>query len=278
MIECSRRTLVGAIALLAAMLSSSAFAAAETVTVKAGDRDLVLSVWRPDKARAVILFSHGGGGAPDAYEKLIETWRRADFLVVAPLHTDSKMHAGADHSLQSAFATRIADIAAAEAWAAAAAPGLPLAAAGHSYGALTAMISGGALDSMVHARSKRVGAIIALSSPGPIPGLIGPASFATLDKPLLLFTGDADTIPGFAPDWKAHLAAFETSAAGAKYVWIGKGATHMLATGDPTSDRALADAAALSVTFLQAQLLGDQSAREILNTRKPTGAAEFRKR
>jgi alpha-beta hydrolase superfamily lysophospholipase len=121
-----------------------------------------LRIWEPAKAQGVIIFSHGAGGSPDSYDALFESWKAAGFLVVAPLHTDSSQYPNLDRSILTriaddgaamvqyiklmvtwAFHTRIADVAAAQAWAARAAPDLPYAYAGHSYGALIAMIRGG---------------------------------------------------------------------------------------------------------------------------------------
>lgn len=273
-----RRVIFAGIVLLSATFAQPVSAAPETVTIKADQRDLTLSVWRPEAPKAVIIFSHGGNGAPAAYEKLLESWKAAGFLVVAPLHTDSFKHPGPDHGLQSAFPIRIADFAAAEAWANEAAPGLPHAAAGHSYGSLTAMIGGGALDSMVHAKSRQIKAVIAFSSPGTIPGLINPASFSTLDVPLLMVTGDGDVVPGFAADWKAHLLPFEAAPAGAKYAWIGTGVTHGLAGRDPAEDAALSNVVRLSLAFLDAYVVGNPAAIDALKSWNQSGAAVLRTR
>lgn len=247
--------------------------------VEVQGRVVSLRLWKPAAPRGVILFSHGGNSSPEAYGLLLASWRDAGFLVVAPLHTDSlKNERAADHGLQAAFGTRIADLAAARAWAAQAAPELPVVAAGHSYGSLTAMVLGGALDARVHARDPGIRGVIAFSSPGSIPGLIGPASYSAMAAPLLLLTGDADLVPGFVTDWHDHLVPFQTSPVGAKYAWIGKDVDHNLVGRDPKADDAMGEATALSLVFLQAHALGTPAARATLSSRASTRLADFRSR
>ncbi|WP_297511738.1 alpha/beta hydrolase [uncultured Caulobacter sp.] len=255
-------------------------AALTTTTIKVGDRDVELTVARPDAPKGVIVFSHGAGSAPDAYPGLFEAWAKAGFLVVEPMHVDSLKHPKhADYDLRAAFPLRIADLAATRAWAAQAAPGLPMAAAGHSYGSLMSMIEGGALDAMLHARDPNLKAVVSFSSAGLIPGLIGPSAYATLTPPFLMITGDRDVLQGNFDDWHDHLRPFETSPAGDKYAWIGKDVDHGLAHGrDATKASAFADAAALSVTFLKATMLADAEAKAALAARTSTPIAEFRRR
>lgn len=277
----SRRLVLAGVATLFTSPASWAAPApeAQQVDLDVGGRAVIVRVWRPVTPRGVILFSHGGNGNPEAYAALAGFWRDAGFLVAAPLHTDSlKNTTSTDRSLQTAFGTRIADLAATRAWAQKAAPGLPIAAAGHSYGSLIAMTMGGALDAMVHARDPAIQAVIAFSSPGNLPGLIGPQSYQPMTAPLLLLTGDADVVPGFVANWRDHLTPFETSPAGSKYAWVGKGVDHSLAGRDPARDPALGEAAALSLDFLQAHLLGASDAAQTLAKRAPTALADFRTR
>jgi hypothetical protein len=280
-----RALLAGGIGLGLAALAGPGLAAPEAVRVKAGDREVELAVWRPTAAKGVVVFSHAAGATPAAYEGLAKAWTAAGFLVVAPLHVDSLSHPRhADYTLQTAFPLRLEDFAAAAAWSAKAAPGLPRAAAGHSYGSLVAMMQGGALESMIPARDPATKAVVAFSSPGVIPGLIGPAAYAKLDVPLLALTGDKDVVPGFVPDWHDHLRAFETSPTGEKHAWIGAGVDHMyggaiLGAGkDPAQTAAFAQAQALSTVFLRATVLAEASARAELAAAKSGPVAEIRSR
>lgn len=270
-----RALLTGALALVAAPTLTQAAAATTTITV--ADRELALTVFRPAAPKGVIVFSHGAGGSAEAYAALLEAWSQAGFLVVAPLHVDSQKHPRkAEYNLRSAFPLRIADVGAAAGWAASAAPGLPLAYAGHSYGSLMSLMRGGALEAMIPARDPNAKAVLCFSSPGTIQGLMGPATFQTLNVPTLMLTGEQDVVPGMAPDWRAHLRAFEESPAGDKYAWIGKSVDHGLA--HHPEHPAFAEAVALSVTFLKAHLLDDAAAKAALAAQTSTAATEFRRR
>lgn len=274
-----RALLTGALALAVTpvVAPSLARAAATNTKIMVGDRELELSVFRPATPKGVIVFSHGAGGSAETYAALLEAWSQAGFLVVAPLHVDSLKHPRkSEYTLQSAFPVRIADVGAAAGWAASAAPGLPLAYAGHSYGSLMSLMRGGALESMIPARDPKARAVLCFSSPGSIQGLMGPATFQTLNVPTLMLTGEQDVLPGMAPDWRAHLRAFEESPAGEKYAWIGKSVDHGLA--HHPENPAFPQALALSVTFLKAEVLGDAEARTALAAQSSTAAAEFRRR
>lgn len=284
-----RAFLAGSVGLGLAALAGPVLAALpvapETVTIKAGDRDLDLSIWRPATPKGVVVFSHGAGGAPATYDGLFQAWKAAGFLVAAPVHVDShSFPRHADYDLRAAFPLRLQDVGAAAAWSAQAAPGLPRAAAGHSYGSLMAMMQGGALDQMIPARDPLTKAVVGFSSPGVIPGLIGPTAFADLKVPLLTLTGDKDVVPGIVTDWHDHLRAFETSPAGDKYAWIGAGVDHMFGRAlvgqgeDPAQTAAFAQAQALTTVFLRATVLGEASAQADLAAAKSSAIAEIRRR
>ncbi|ENZ81122.1 MULTISPECIES: alpha/beta hydrolase [Caulobacter] len=270
-----RRVLAAALALAATPALAGATTA--TTTMQVGGRDVDLTLARPDAARGVVIFSHGAGSATTSYQGLFEAWTKAGFLVVAPVHVDSLSHPKhADYDLRAAFPLRLADLAAATAWAAKTAPGLPIVSAGHSYGSLMSLIRGGALEGLLHARDPNTKAVLCFSSAGVIPGLIGPKAYETLATPLLMITGDKDVLPGSFDDWHDHLRPFEASPAGEKYLWVGQGVDHGLAHGrDPGP--AFAEAAALSVTYLRAEALGDATAKAALATQSST-LARFERR
>lgn len=273
-VSMNRRGLLAATLAFAAAPVLARASATSTTTIKVDDRDLELTILRPDAPKGVVVFSHGAGGAPDGYAALLDLWVKAGFLVVAPLHVDSLKHPDrAKYTLQAAFPARLADVAAASAYAAQAAPGLPLAAAGHSYGSLISLIRGGAMTGMIPAQDPNVKAVLCFSDAGIIKGLIGPTAYAGGKAPMMMITGDKDVMPGMFDDWRAHLYPFETSPAGDKYAWVGKGADHRLAH-DPAAP-AFADAAALSVTFLKAKVLDDATAKAALAARRTTETADF---
>lgn len=270
-----RGLLAGAFAFAASPVLAAA--TTSTTTLKVADRDVEVTVIRPEAAKGVIIFSHGAGGWPAPYQALFDQWTGAGFMVVAPLHVDSQKHPKrADYNLQSAFPARLADLAAATDYAAKAAPGLPMASAGHSYGSLMSLIRAGALQGMVPAQDPRTKAALCFSSPGVIKGLIHPAAYQGLKAPMLMITGDQDVVPGLVPDWHEHLYPFDTSPAGQKYLWQGKGVNHGLAYHPETP--AFAEAAALSVAFLKAKVLDDKAAEAVLAGRKATDLAEWKTR
>ncbi|MBO9559428.1 MAG: alpha/beta hydrolase [Caulobacter sp.] len=285
-----RALLTGAIGLgLGAVLAGPALAEpSEVVTLKSGERDVEVSVWRPSKGirtEGVIVFSHGAGSWPARYDFLFKAWTAAGFLVAAPTHVDSMRHPKhTDYDLKAAFPLRLADLAAATAWTEKAAPGVPRASAGHSYGSLMSMMRGGALEQMIPARDPGTKAVMCFSSPGVLPGLMGPTAFSTLTAPLLMVTGDKDLVPGFVTDWRDHLRGFETSPAGDKHAWIGAGVDHTFSGAiggegkDPAQVAAFARAQAASTAFLRAAALGDAKARAALDATKSDAVAEFRSR
>lgn len=179
-----RRLLISAAGVALAPAFPALAAPDDSITVPVQGRDVVLSIWRPSTVKGVVLFGHGLGGQPGGYDRLLTLWKDAGWLTVAPMHVDSQAHPRrSDYTPQTGFPTRIADLAAASQVAARLAPGKPKAAAGHSYGSLFAAVQGGALSAMTQARDPEVKAVVQYSTPGRIPGLIGPDAFAGLAVP-----------------------------------------------------------------------------------------------
>lgn len=274
----NRRGLLAAtFALAAAPVLARAATTTSTTTIKVADRDVELTILRPDAPKGVIIFSHGAGGWPAPYSALLDLWTKAGFMIVAPLHVDSQKHPDrAKYDLRAAFMLRLADLAAATDYAAKAAPDLPMASAGHSYGSLMSMIRAGALEGMIPAQDPRTRAALCFSSPGVIKGLIGPTSYPSLKKPMLMITGDQDVLPGMIEDWHEHLYPFDTSAPGQKYLWLGKGVGHGLAYHPEAAG--YTEAAALSLAFLKAKVLDDKAAEAVLAAQGSTAIAEWKTR
>lgn len=182
-------------------------------------RAVPISVWATaGKARGVILFSHGAFSSPAKYDEIARRWAEAGYLVVAPLHADSSDWTGIKPEFKDQIAWRLADMKLAYAQlnglaakARVRIKGVKIVAAGHSFGALIAL-----MDS-----DPRMTSIIAFSPPGSIPGVTIPA----VSKPLLTITGTADTNPMMAPTWQAHLAAHR-AATGPAWAYVGEGADH----------------------------------------------------
>jgi hypothetical protein len=277
----TRRGLLISAAGAAVWAGASGSRAAESTTqviVVDGGRQLTVRVWRPTRARGVVLFSHGGGADPQAYAPLTSAWADAGFLVLAPVHVESVAHPDrAKYNLQTAFGPRIADMRAVSALAAREAPGKPVVAAGHSYGSVFAAMAGGGLRDRGGVRDPSVRGVAMLSSPGVQPGLITDQAYAGLETPLLLMTGDKDTVPGMVPDWRAHLRPFETSPAGDKLAVIRKSGDHNLGLREPGSPAAR-DTVATTLMFFRAHGLRDAGARRSLSRLASTDAVEIRRR
>lgn len=252
--------------------------AVETHSIVVDGRQATVRVWRPATTRGVVLFSHGGGADPGVYAPLASAWSEAGFLVLAPVHVDSAANPDrARYNLQTAFAPRIADMRAISAMAAREAPGRPVLAAGHSYGSVFAAMTGGGLADRGGVRDPSVRAVAMLSSPGVFPGLITEQAYAGVATPLLVMTGDLDTVPGMVPDWRAHLRPFESSPTGEKIALIRKGGDHTFGLRDPSSP-AVRDAIATTLLFFRAHGLGDAGARRALGRLASSDAVEVRKR
>jgi hypothetical protein len=212
------------------------------------------------------VFGHGASGSPDRYLPLFARLNAAGYAVMAPVHVDSPQNAEhARYNLQTAFGERIADVGAAARAAAERFPDLPLAAVGHSYGALFAQMQGGALRYITDARAHGVRAVVSFSSPGIIPGLVQPkVAFSTVAVPSLTVTGTADLIPGFVSNWEDHLAAYRGAPPGGRYALVLPGAEHDLIVGGKQEN--FVHAADVTILFLNAYLLGDTRARRRLDT------------
>ncbi len=256
---------VFALALSSLAIVQGAFAA-PTATVPlqvSAERATTLAVWEPSQVRGVVLFSTGHGSWPERYDGLLTAWRDAGFAVVAPLHVDSVKYPGREKfSMQQGFGERLADMKAASGYAAARWPGVPVAAGGHSYGTLISLALGGAMADMAPLRDPSVVAVIGYSSPGRIPGLITPTTYASLAVPVLIVTGDQDLVPGFVTDAKDHLYPVESAPAGDKVALVLAGGDHNLIGGEP--EALYARARDVGTAFLQAEVLKDDAAAKVL--------------
>ncbi len=222
-------------------------------------RKIDVSVWRAADERAVVVFSHGHRGRPESSRRLISEWVGAGFTVAAPLHVDSQAHPDrASFDGPTGFMARIADLEVLRAHVKAAHPGRPLIAAGHSYGSLLSMMAGGA-ETVVGPRSDPdVRAVIALSSPGDVPGLVTPRTWPALTAPTLMITGDADLVDGYVTDWRDHRHSFDQGAPGDKMLMVFAGGDHSLVRSADATDLALM--ARVTTDFMLAYALDDAAA------------------
>ena len=225
---------LAALTLLADPALAGPLAEPETVEIATPDqRVLPVRVWLPEnEKRGVALFSHGYNSWPTAYEVLVERLTGEGFAVVAPLHPDS-MRSSVEGKIapQQAFASRIIDMTLASDLVSERFEGLPVLAVGHSFGTLDAMVRAGGLPGFDSAADDRVSAILAFSSPGKIPGLIGEDAFKAVVLPTMLVTGNSDLVPGFVADPADH-RIYAERVAGPSYLVSVEGGDHDLVGDD----------------------------------------------
>ncbi|WP_271078013.1 alpha/beta hydrolase family protein [Aurantiacibacter sp. MUD61] len=202
------------------------------------DRAVPLTIWEPEAAQGVALFSHGYNSWPTAYDALAQRLSSLGYVVLAPLHPDSlRSEQAGQISPQDSFRARLENMAATSAFAATQFPDLPVIAAGHSFGSLDAMLLGGASAGGARLRDTRVTAVLGFSSPGLVPGLIDASSFVGIDVPMLLISGTQDTVPGLVDDAEQHLVPVQQSGTAA-WGLVLEGASHDFAADDAMLGRA----------------------------------------
>lgn len=257
--------LAAAVAAPAAAASVQAPAGPEHVVLSAPDgRAIDVSVWQAADERAVVVFSHGHGGRPEAYQRIIQTWVARGFTVVAPLHVDSLVHPDrAAFDGPAGFTARIVDLAVVRGYVRATHPGRPMVAAGHSYGSLMSLIEAGADTVAGPQGDPDIRAVVAFSSAGDLPGVVTPRTYAAYAIPTLMITGDADLVPGFVTDWRAHRSPFDRSLAGGKMLLVFAGADHSLVRNADADDFAVI--ARTTGDFIEAWALDDAAAKARLD-------------
>lgn len=228
------------------------------------DRVIDLSVWTAPNERAVVVFSHGYGGQPEAYQRILARWAEAGFTVIAPLHVDSQAHPQKDRfDRRTGFIARLQDLTEARAYVATTHAGVPLIVAGHSFGSLMSMLEAGVVTPFGSMGDPAVKTIVAFSSAGSIPGLITPESYAAMTTPLLMITGDQDTVGDLAPDWRDHRAPYDLSPSGGKMLMVFEGGDHSLVDDAEADD--FERIVAATTDFMAAHALGDAAAQARLD-------------
>ncbi len=221
-------------------------------------RKLPVSVWNGAGKGPVVIFLHGMGGEPAAYRTLFDRWADKGITIVAPTEPDS--HSNADFAkidLPTGFGMRTEDMMVTRSYVAQRFAGRKVFLAGHSYGSLFAMMGGGAVTAAGPLSGPPIAGVVAFSSPGKIPGVVQPTTFAAMKAPVLLFTGTEDVVPGFVPNATDHRVAFDTAAPGDKMLVTFKGGNHDLVA---RPGKAFDIAAALSARFIDAYARADPKA------------------
>jgi predicted dienelactone hydrolase len=217
------------------------------------DRDIVFKAYYPrgEGPFPVIVFSHGFGGSKDAFAYASRFWASHGYVVLHPTHSDS----GALQRLGEATAAELRKrLENPKAWEGRvrdvtvfldsfaelekAAPdlkgkldGARQGVAGHSFGAYTAMLLGGAtVDIPEGARGQsfadpRVKAILPISPEGSGQQGLTKSSWDKVRLPMLTMTGSLDQGVGLqGPEWREE--PFRYSPEGDKYHLFLEGANH----------------------------------------------------
>jgi predicted dienelactone hydrolase len=203
----------------------------------------------------LIVFSHGGGGSNRGYPGLAAHWASYGYVIIRPQHVEPTQP---EDMTVADWRSRVGDISFVIDSVNTLVERFPelqgkidvnrIAAAGHSRGAMTAMLSGG-LRTFPGPNSfadPRVKAVAALSPPGPREMWgVTTESFAEIRVPLLVMTGSRDTgaTESETPEWR--MQAFELAPAGDKWLVNIEGVNHNTFTGQagplpgpaPSADR-----------------------------------------
>ena len=224
----------------------------------ARQRDIPVRLYWPAAASAsapvpLVVFSHGLGGSRTGYSYLGRHWASLGF---ASLHVQ---HAGSDRAVWTGNVFKLfgnLQTAASESNALDRAKDVSfaitsildskdfgqqinpsaIAVAGHSYGANTAMLIGGAAverdGKPLALRDDRVKALILISAPpftgeGDMAKILGPIKVPTLH---VTGTDDVIRVPGYYSDLADRVAVYEAVAGPGKLLTVFKGATHSIFT------------------------------------------------
>jgi dienelactone hydrolase len=210
----------------------------------------------------VIAFSHGYGGSKDGYRELCRYWASHGYVVIQPNHDDADALKGGLAALAERPRMRdqmMHDLAQPENWqnrvldlatcldsldeieervpsAGSAIDPTRIGAGGHSFGAFTTHLIGGATIRLPGASTEtsyadpRPAALLGMSAQGS--GWMGLAadSWRSFTRPMMLMTGTLDRgFAGHPPQWR--LEPFHLAPPGDKYAIFIKGAGHMWFTG-----------------------------------------------
>jgi predicted dienelactone hydrolase len=202
------------------------------------DKDLQLRITHPKEAGLypIIVWSHGAFGSKDAYRPLVTHWASHGYIVIQPTHSDSRA-LGVTPGDPAAFRdwqSRPADVSFvldALDELEAAAPALKgrldrtrVGVGGHSFGANTAQLIGGAValggGREKSFADKRVAAVMLLSGQG-VGEMLTAKSWEKVTRPMFVMTGSADgpTRTGQPAVWRKQ--PYELSPPGDKFlVWV----------------------------------------------------------
>jgi len=239
---------------------------ADDVTVRDGKRnkELKIKVYAPDAPGRfpLIVFSHGAGGSRESFGPLAHYWAAHGFICIHPSHADALVGGssagmsprGALGSLlartlgsPTAWVNRARDISSVIDGLDQVEKGVPslkghldrkrIGVGGHSFGAFTAMLIGGAtVDLSAGEKDRtfldpRVKAILVVSGQGTGQQGLSERSWRKVFIPMMTVTGSEDRgAAGQGPEWKKQ--PFDFSRPGDKYHLFLEGANHFSFGGE----------------------------------------------
>ena len=223
-----------------------------TVRDATRNQDVVFTVEYPTRPGTypLVIFSHGFGTTRNTYVGLSSHWASQGYVVIKPAHADHGRLQRADvetawrNQTEADWRNRVRDMTAILDGLDAIETSYPelkgkidranVGVGGHSYGAFTAMLVGGArtFPGGVSSGDARVKAIVVLSPQGPSEMFhLTADSFTEIRVPALFMTGSEDRglSESETPEWRRQ--AFELSPAGDKWLVVLQGAHHASFTG-----------------------------------------------
>ena len=273
----------------------------------ARDRLVPVRLYWPDAAASgapvpLIVFSHGIGGSRAGYSHLGRYWAEQGY---ASLHVQ---HVGSDHQLwrgnlftlpgrlqqatqESEAIARVADLRYALDQLLASERGAHIdtariVAAGHSYGAMTAMLAAGARvergGQALALRDARITAAILMSAPP----FYGEADFGPILREVgiptlhLTTTEDVIRVPGYHSPPADRLRVFEATGSSLKVLAVFQGGSHSVfmdrrGSGD-AAQQIRASTRELSVAFLRRVFDGSEAGLAGWGSTHPTALAAYR--
>jgi len=230
----------------------------------------------------LILFSHGYLGSRDGYDPLVEHWVSHGYACIRFTHSDSLDIPPEDRAAFEDWASRPADLSfvldaldAVEAAVPAAAGRLDrvrIGVGGHSFGAGTANLIGGAKTVLAQSfLDPRIRAALLISPQGE-GELLGPHSWDDFANPMLVVTGTNDDSGRTGEDWTWRLDPYTHAPPGSKHLVVVDGAYHDFGgiSGatypgqGPRNDDHVRWVRSVSTAFFDAYVRGEEAARSWL--------------
>ncbi|WP_226668640.1 alpha/beta hydrolase family protein [Microbulbifer aggregans] len=264
------------------------------MTLATRDGPLTLTAFYPETEGAypLLLFSHGNFSNRRAYDRIIRHWVSHGYVVLAPDHMDAggmfngilaMMRYGQDGVMQQRPRDLINILDGLDSLVVGSAElgqridRSRVAATGHSFGAFTAQMLGGAdaavpeSDARMRETDTRIQAVVAFSPPGPMFNMVDEQSWINMSVPQLVTTGTWDVEARFFRDWRLHAMSYDRGVEGLNSLLVTEGSDHYFGNlicrleleTEPQAD-ALRMANAVSLAFLDAQMKGISQAREFL--------------